>query len=225
MQFSDEHLISIPHIISEPRFATYLRYCKNDRRDALTLYQWNLELSSAFVVPLHFLEVSIRNTVVEALEDVHTANWPWTQGFLISLPDPKSGYSPRKNLQKIAQKQPTMGKVVAELSFVFWERMFTKRHDSRLWSGRINSLLGNAPSELSVKQIRATVHDDLRAIRNLRNRIAHHEPIFSRNSTADYETIYRLMLWRSEVTAEWMNDIQRVTKLISERPIDYGNQT
>lgn len=220
MQFSEKHLVSIPHILSEPRFATYLRYCKNNRKDALRLYQWNLELSSAFVIPLHLLEISIRNTVVEALEGVHTSNWPWTQGFIISLPNPKSGYSPRKHLQEIAQRQPTMGKVVAELSLVFWEGMFTRRHDSRIWNERIKPLLENAPPELSVKQIRATVHDDLRKIRVLRNRIAHHEPIFSRDLTADYETIYRLLLWRSAITSDWMNDIQTVTKLISEKPVD-----
>jgi len=223
MQFSDKHLVSIPHIISEPRFATYLRHCENDRRAALSLYQWNLEISSAFIVPLHLLEVSIRNAVVEALEDVHTSNWPWTQGFIISLPNPNSGYSPRQHLQGIAQRQPTMGKVVAELNLVFWERMFTRRHDSRIWSGRVNPLFENAPAEYSAKQIRAAIHDDLRQIRGLRNRIAHHEPIFSRELSADYETIYRLMLWRSAITSEWMNDIQTVTKLISERPVDYGS--
>ncbi len=224
MHFSDKHLVGIPHVISEPRFATYLRYCRNDREKALVLYQWNLEISAAFVIPLHVLEVGIRNVVVEALEDVHTSNWPWTQGFIISLPNPSSGYSPRKHLQGVARQQPTMGKVVAELSLIFWERMFTKRHDARIWDRHIKALFINASPALSVPKLRASIYEDLRRIRVLRNRIAHHEPIFSRDLAADYDTINTLLMWRSEATSEWINNIQTVTKLISERSVHITNE-
>jgi hypothetical protein len=219
MLFSHEHLSNIPHIISEPRFATYLRYCGNDRTKALNLYQWNLQLSSAFIIPLHILEVSIRNAVVEALEDVHTSTWPWNQGFIISLPDQPSGYSPRRNLMEVARRQTTMGKVVADLNFVFWEKMFTSRHDSRVWNTHIKSLFPNAPIIMTVKQIRACIHDDIREIRELRNRIAHHEPIFSRSVRDDYNNILKIIFWRNKVTSEWMDGFQTVTKLIAENPI------
>jgi hypothetical protein len=219
MLFSHEHLSNIPHIISEPRFATYLQYCGNDRTKALNLYQWNLQLSSAFIIPLHILEVSIRNAVVEALEDVHTSNWPWNQGFIISLPDKPSSYSPRRNLMEVARRQTTMGKVVADLNFVFWEKMFTSRHDSRIWNNHIKSLFPNAPTIMTVRQIRACIHDDIREIRELRNRIAHHEPIFSRSVRDDYNNILKIIFWRNKVTSEWMDGFQTVTKLIAENPI------
>lgn len=220
MPYSSEQLTNIPHILSEPRFATYLQHCGNDRNRALELYQWNLELSSAFIVPLHLLEVSLRNAVVECLVTVHTLNWPWNQGFIRRLPNPPKGYSPTRDLQSVSRMQnPTMGKVVAELKFVFWEKMFTARHDKRLWNQRIKAVFPNAPAALTPSQIRSKIYDDVFIIREMRNRIAHHEPIFSRNNQDDYNRIRQLLEWRNQPTADWMDSLQTVTRLISQRPV------
>jgi len=61
MIFSNNELAKIPHILSEPRFTTYLQHCENNKANALAVYQWNMQISAAFVLPLHCLEVSIRN--------------------------------------------------------------------------------------------------------------------------------------------------------------------
>ncbi|MGH1377144.1 MAG: hypothetical protein ACRBCK_12460 [Alphaproteobacteria bacterium] len=115
-------------------------------------------------------------------------------------------------------KNPTMGKVVAELKFVFWEKIFTKRHDKRLWDMHIKTAFPHAPSTLSTSQIRSQIYNDVLVIRKLRNRIAHHEPIFSRNNLDDYNKIHELIAWRNTVTVDWMQNIQTVTQLISQRP-------
>ncbi|MEM9156674.1 MAG: hypothetical protein AAGB13_16855 [Cyanobacteria bacterium P01_F01_bin.33] len=175
-------------------------------------------MSSAFIIPLHILEVSTRNAVVEALEAIHTQSWPWNQGFVISLPNPNSGYSPRKDLQKVTKKQPTAGKVVAEMKFIFWEKMFTARHDGRIWETNIHSVFPNAPSTMSAAQVRQHIHDKVRSIRLLRNRIAHHEPIFSRQLEVDYQAIQDLVDWRNSETGAWMQNIQRVNQLLQSRP-------
>ena len=219
MPFSTDQLTNIPHILSEPRFATYLQHCGNNKMLALRLYKWNLELSSAFIIPLHLLEVSTRNAVVERLEAVHTSNWPWNRGFIRSLPNPQRGYSATKNLREVASIQnPTMGKVVAELKFVFWEKMFTKRHDRRLWNDHLKTAFPHAPEAMTVPELRSEIYNDIGVIRKLRNRIAHHEPIFSRNTQDDFDKIYKLISWRDETTAGWMNDFQTVTRLIAEKP-------
>src|SRR3546814_1821174 len=57
----------------------------NDREKALALYEWNLDLSSALIVPLQVCEVAVRNGIAEAIEHVHGANWPWNNGFIRSL--------------------------------------------------------------------------------------------------------------------------------------------
>ena len=218
MSFSHKELTQIPHTLSEPRFATYLRHCGNDKERALKLYKWNLELSSAFIVPLHLLEISTRNAIVEALDAVHTTNWPWSNGFIRSLTDPANGYSPKRDLKTVSSREPTMGKVVAELKFVFWERMFTKRHDTRLWNQHLKTVFPFAPAALTVQEIRLQLYNDIFTIRELRNRIAHHEPIFSRNLQSDYDKMLEIIAWRDEVTAQWMDSFQTVTRLIGEEP-------
>lgn len=220
MPFSKDQLTNIPHILSAPRFTTYLQHCNNDPTRALTLYQWNLELSSAFIVPLHLLEVSLRNAVVECLDQVYTINWPWNQRFIYSLPDFQRNYSPRRDLQSVASRMPnpTMGNVVAELKFAFWEKMFTRRHDTRLWNQHLKTAFPYAPNTMSVQQLREKIFNDINPIRKLRNRIAHHEPIFARNNQDDYNIIYELISYRDTITADWMQDIQNVTQLIARRP-------
>jgi len=219
MSFSHDQLTNIPKTLSNPRFATYLQHCNNDKKAALQLYQWNLELSSAFIVPLHFLEISIRNAVVEGLESVHTQNWAWNQGYIRSLPNPRRGYSPQRDLiQASSAHQPTIGKVVAELKFVFWEKMFTTRHDARIWDNHINNVFPYAPNTMTVPQLRQKIYDDIFIVRKLRNRIAHHEPIFTRNLQADYDKIYELISWRDTHTADWMDGLQSVTRLIAAKP-------
>lgn len=218
MTFTQDQLLRIPHILSEPRFTTYLKHSDNDRVIALRLYQWNLQISAALIVPLHLFEVSLRNAVVETLEVTHTHNWPWNQGFIYTIPDPATGYSPRKDLQKEAQRQPSMGKVVAELKFVFWQRMFTKRYDKHLWNHHLRRVFPNAPSSMTVAQLREQIYADVEIIRQLRNRIAHHEPIFTRDLAQEYRCMLKLVAWRDQATADWLDHMQAVTALLPLNP-------
>jgi hypothetical protein len=52
----------------------------------------------------------------------------------------------------------------------------------------------------------------------LRNRIAHHEPIFARNIADEYQRVYEMIGWRSRVAAAWMGRKQGVTALIPLKP-------
>lgn len=220
MVFTPAELHDLPGVISAPRFATYLQATGNDRAQALALYEWNLDLSAAFIVPLQICEVAVRNGVTEAIEEVHGATWPWSNGFLRSLPRPKrpSDYNPESDLRAVAARQPTVGKVVAELKFAFWEKIFTAGQDSRIWNAHFTTSFPGAPPALGVAGARAKAYDDLRSIRTLRNRIAHHEPIFTRDTVADYEMVRELIAWRSPTAAGWVDRKQGVLALASNRP-------
>lgn len=220
MPFSAAELNDLPIVISAPRFATYLQATGNKKADALTLYEWNLELSAAFIVPLQVCEVAARNGVVEVLELVHGANWPWSNGFIRSLPVPKKQwhYNPQADLRALAARLPTSGKIVAELKFAFWEKTFTAGQDARLWGPHLHTAFPGVPVGAPIATARANAFAALEAIRHLRNRIAHHEPIFSRNIAAEYQRIHDVIHWRNPTAAAWMDRVQRVTALIDSRP-------
>jgi len=122
MPFTPQEITDLPDVISAPRFATYLQAKQGHVDQALELYAWNMEVSAAFMVPLHLCEVAIRNAAGDAIEAVHGANWPWVNGFIRSLPVPRrqTDYDPQRNLRTVAGRQPTVGKVVSELNFAFW---------------------------------------------------------------------------------------------------------
>jgi hypothetical protein len=218
--FSAAELHELPEVISGPRFATYLQATGNDRARALALYEWNLDLSAAFIVPLQVCEVAVRNGVADAIGKVHGATWPWSNGFLRSLPRPKrlSDYNPEADLRAVAARLPTTGKVVAELKFAFWEKIFTAGQDDRIWNAHFAVSFPGAPVGLTVAMARAKAYSHLRIIRTLRNRIAHHEPIFARNPADDYAMVRELIEWRSPTAAAWVDKKQAVLRLIPNRP-------
>lgn len=218
--FTADELRDLPDIISAPRFATYLRAAGNDVDKALALYRWNLSVSAAFVPPLQVAEVAIRNGVVEAIEKVHGPNWPWSNGFARSLPASRhpAHYSPAQNLQQVAARMPTTGKVVAELNLAFWERMFTVGQDRRLWIPHLHAVFPGVPVSTPAPQARASAFAALKALRHFRNRIAHHEPIFARALADDLGRAREMIAWRRPVAASWIDKIEEVTALLAARP-------
>jgi len=185
----------------------------------LELYLWNARISAAFLVPLHIGEVVTRNAVSDALTRIHGPRWPWVQGFEDSLPSPAGGYDPRRELRRAAARSSATATVIPTLSFVFWQKMFTHRFDARLWSRCMGQVFPGADRGMPLHGIRAEMHRDLEQIRRLRNRIAHHEPIFGRALADDYAAIERVVKLRCPRTAAWMAGHDRVRPLLRNRPV------
>lgn len=109
------------------------------------------------------------------------------------------------------------GKVVAELKFVFWQKMFTQRFDARLWDGRIISLFPNTAVAVEAG-LRSRIYSDLEVIRKLRNRMAHHEPIFARNLNAELDQILDLIQLRSAEVSAWVRANESVSRVLLTKP-------
>jgi hypothetical protein len=191
----------------------------HDAEAALALYAWNARISGALLPPLHICEVVVRNAVADALESIHGPDWPWNPGFERSLPRQAGpGYNALSDLQGVRSKAKTTGQVIAELKFVFWEKMFTSRHDNRIWGPHLMRVLPNLDAKKTVAQHRKHIFDDLNKVRLLRNRIAHHEPIFARNLLDDFQIIQQLVEARCAVSAQWMLTQQQALAVISAKP-------
>ncbi len=195
-----------------------------DNPGAIALYAWNAQVSAAFFLPLHICEVVIRNAVSDALDSVYGPLWPWNSQFILSLADvtPGHGYSPRADIRRVNSEQLTTGKVIPELKFAFWEQMFTRRHDVRLWTTELKRVFPNHNPNHHFARIRKRVYADLTVLRPLRNRIAHHEPIFARNLLEDYARLVDLVALRSNDVVSWMHCNQSLTTLLSTPPLFRG---
>ena len=217
-QFSAQELLDLEAVLSAPRFATYLRAAGGDRHLAMELYCWNTDISAAFYFMLQFCELSIRNGSVEALEAVFGHNWHLNRGFYHTLPRLKGNYQPADDVKYCAARLPTAGKVVAELKFAFWQYLFVKGQDQRIWAPQLANAFPGYDRALSVSQARALMHNDIEKVRFLRNRIAHHEPIFTRNLQEDRDRIRQLVAWRRGGSAIWLDSVEQVTALLAARP-------
>lgn len=205
-------------VLSAPRMGTYLAAAGGDQTRAVELYGWNARISSALMLPAHFAEVSTRNAVDDALTAKYGSLWPWNATFEQSLPDSGGpAFNARRNLRSVRAVERSTGKVIAELKFVFWQTMFTARHDQRLWNRQIAALFPHADTD-NPQQLRARIYDDLETIRRLRNRIAHHEPIFARDLADDLAKMVDLCRIRSAETARWVRTLEDVTATLAERP-------
>lgn len=207
--------------LSSPRMTTFntaARPANDQDMASLRLYAWNAAVSGALLPVLHVCEVAVRNAVSDVLEAVYGPRWPWSPVFEGSLPRPRLGYNPRNDLTSARQGVRTVGKVIPELKFAFWQKMFTVRNDTRLWDPHLLRVFPNLDPAVSVAAHRQMIYGQLEDIRKLRNRIAHHEPIFTRNLTKDYATIMSLIHHRCNLTAMWVSQSQTALAIIKAKP-------
>lgn len=199
--------------LSTARMSTYDLAVVAGGKSALDLYAWNAEVSGALLGPLHLCEIVIRNAVSDALTTVYQQNWPWNPSFERSLPHQR-----KNELIAARNRHPNTGKVIPDLTFFFWQNMFSNRHFGRIWDPHIQRIFPNLGVQLPNQQKRIHIHDELDAIRELRNRIAHHEPIFNRNLLMDYQKIVDLVMLRCPVTAQWLIANQTFTTVLGKKP-------
>lgn len=225
MSSTKNQIIALKSALSAARINTYeiaAGITGNEDLSWLNLYLWNAQISGEFLTPLHICEVVIRNAVADAIEQQYGNQWPWSKTFQTSLPSSSflKVYNPQKNLCDVSKKQVTVGKVIPKLNFMFWQKMFTKRHDVRLWNKYLLNVMPGCDKAQSIKNLRQSIFQDIDTVRELRNRIAHHEPIFKRDLANDYNTIIRLITYRSQETADWifLNHYGRIQEILNKKP-------
>ena len=203
---------------SPERMSTYLRAARGDREKAIHLYTWNTAISAAFYGPLQGLEVALRNAVHRQLAGCYGAAWydnsaaGFDMGCLVRIANAKT---------EVARAGHSVGppRVVAALSFGFWisllgsgGRIDPRRkadYEKTLWRP---ALRGAFPHCRILRRKQA--HNPLNGLRTLRNRIAHHEPIFARRLMEDHERILDVTGWISPGTRTWIERHSRVVTLL-----------
>ena len=142
---------------------------------ALGRYLWNVAVSESLYPVLQFAEVALRNRLHECLalryfgpgwyDNTKCPLQPWQNEKVASA---------KQKLTK-SGKTVTPGRVVAELEFGFWTDFFSNKHSSTgLAPYLAKHAFASAPSaEKDIKLLGAR----WKAVRELRNRVFHHERI------------------------------------------------
>ena len=206
---------SLSRMISAERFSTYLTAAGHDEARALLLYLWNAQMGEAFHLPIQAVEVGLRNCVDHALRSEFGSAWWNDAAFRALIARPQVGTIDAA-LHDIAKRgaSPASGRMVAGLSFGFWATMLKPRTNPRIWSRRLRSAFPDLPPA----EDRRSLERRVQAIRMLRNRIAHHEPIIRRDTSRDYAELMTTLRWMSPAMHDWIAPSCRVPDIMRRKP-------
>lgn len=212
--YAEEILDDIEASLSRERLRTYLDATGGNREEAIRLHVWNTAISGAFYGPLQVLEIALRNAMSRRLGERYGDAWY------------DSGRAGLDNgaLERVQSARNVVARdgygddphrIVATLSFGFWVALLgpggrsagsrKANYEMTLWRPALRRAFAHCDT-LARKQ----AHRPLYQLRTLRNRIAHHEPIFARNLVADHKRILDVAGWVSPATRTWIEHHSRV---------------
>ena len=203
--------------LSRDRVKSYVSAADGSIARAVALYEWNLSASAEVLKMLAVVEVVLRNAISGSFASFDRVNGG--SGFWLSdhkiLPFARQRDAVDRAVAKLTDRnrEPTLSMVIPELSFGFWRFLLTKRYGAMFWS----SVLQHAFPEVRSGDQRA-LFDRVGRLHRLRNRIAHHEPIFEQRLELDYRDCLSVLGAVCPVTAEWAQGISRLPEVLENRP-------
>ncbi|WP_203906615.1 hypothetical protein [Rhizocola hellebori] len=199
---------------SDPRLNVYVAAANGDVAVAERLYWWNIEVSGAFYGPLHCLELGPRNALDVQLRSAYARDM-WWDAAPLTASGQRMVAEARAKCRRRGNASVAADDVVAQLSFGFWTSLLSNsrgsQYDRRLWVPILHRAFPHYRGR------RKDLHDNLEAMRLLRNRIMHHEPIHHRDLTADHRKIYRLIQYIDRASAKEANALDRVQFVLADR--------
>ena len=215
--YTDADLVTFEKYISSERLAAYISYARGDKWIAARLYERNTELSEALYGVLQGLEVILRNAIHDLMtRKTGSANWYDSFSFqdteLAEINQAKA-----KVIERAAILTP--GRIVAELKFGFWVRLFSHAYDKTLWVPHLRTIF---PVRFDGK--RSFLQGRLVDLKTLRNRIAHHERITcgKRDLQKDYNELLQTIGWINPSMRRWVESTNcfptRFAKKLPKKP-------
>lgn len=205
--------------LSKERFETYVKFANGDKTQALKLYLWNTNLSAALYSPLQSLEISFRNALHKELTQQYNNNWYDEIFHFASYTTKKNINSAKHKIERIENKEITPSRMVSNLTFGFWVGLLgpgpkgENNYDMKLWRPCLYKAFPY--KKLSRKEAHAKFDD----LRKLRNRIAHHEPIFNQEDLKNnYEKILETSSWICLYTSHWIKDNNQFLSIFQKKP-------
>ena len=199
--------------ISEPRFSIYqVETDSADYQNGFAKYVWNIALSESLYPALQCVEVAIRNSIHNAVSRKYS-NYDWFDCVLV---DPEATFlrSVREEVQRKRGKASSPDDIISALTFGFWTGLFRSNYEQVLWPQLLEEVFPYVPPEI---RTRSQIARRVQRIRNLRNRVFHHEPVWHWN---DLESHHNNIL---DVIG-WINpDMLTLVKLVDSFPETYGH--
>lgn len=175
MRFED-----FERIMTSARMSRYKMACGNNSKKAMTLYRKNLQLSQELFTVISCFEIALRNAIDKQLLLTLGNDWLKKSIQTGGIFDNRNCKLTRDNILDSINKLNhfySHNKLVAELGFGFWRYMFASSQFGATGKTLLQIFPAKPTSSSSFQYNQTFVFNQLAQINNLRNRIAHHEPI------------------------------------------------
>jgi hypothetical protein len=146
-------------------------------------YFWNVMLSEALYPGLAALEVTLRNSIHNALTAREGTDM-WFRYLLLprqlrEFANTAATLDDRHRRDKLPP--PTTDQLIAELTFGFWTTLLSQPYHQSLWAPNHADLVHAVfPQLRPTPNVRPFLQHHYNPLSVLRNRVMHHEPVFQR---------------------------------------------
>lgn len=185
----------IENILHTERIDAY-RQDGADHSVTLSRYLLNMALGESLYPALQFAEIALRNAVHRELS-ARCGTGAWYDSPLARLtPWQQDKVTEAKEALRKRRKPVSSGRIVAELTFGFWTGFFNNSHART----GIGSFLSKHafPHAPATEQYQAKLDKRWLEIRDLRNRVFHHERILHwKDLDAQHQAILEIIAWMS----------------------------
>lgn len=181
------------YALSIPRTQRYLNSCAGNKNKAMTLYRMNIQLSHEMFSVVSVLEVSLRNAFDYEMRRNFGNNW------LIDAIQPAGRLRVNKSTRKtlaiiqhafnnLSIARRTQDNLIPNLEFGVWHYMFARPQNAAFGHKGLRVFPVMISSNPSLTNI--DLFNKLTTVNELRNRLAHHEPICFQSNKAIKDTTY-----------------------------------
>ncbi|MGI4735875.1 MAG: Abi family protein [Janthinobacterium lividum] len=196
-------------LFSTGRLARFYQAARQDTTEASALYAANIQLSESLYPCLAVAEVALRNALHRQLSYLcRSPDWyRLLPAYDRVLADLQPELDKAQKYIRARRETLSTDKIVAELTFGFWSSLFNRAYELVLWK-QLRLAFPHLPKP---DRQRATVSATINAVRQLRNRVYHHEPVAWRlpQLRQQYEQVCTLLGWLDPQLLTWLQPIDR----------------
>lgn len=222
MRYSDFESVMTPARMNRYRLA-----CGGNTRKAMTLYRKNLQLTQELFTVISCFEVALRNAIDAQAVPVMGADWLRNAAQPGGVFDTPRCRLTRDNINDAIGKLHVYShhKLVAELGFGFWRYMFAQHQFNATGRIMLRVFPSKPTSTPAIQYNNIYVFNQLAALNDIRNRMAHHEPICFlpqqpvKNTTyarQHYNLILQLFQWMQIDEAALLYGLDHINAVCNE---------
>lgn len=195
----------IDELISQKRIQSYQKvFDIQSDTELVGVYVWNNHVASSILPLLSFAEITLRNAIDSALRQDLGSFW-WKSAtlkytvtknskFYNKSTVPSTIESIRNNFESASKahkkdsrkryninvKNPAHAEVIAKTDFSTWQFLFSDElmGQGLIWPKNLGKVLRGPWPSTSASTTLSSVHDLIANVREFRNRISHHEPLW-----------------------------------------------